>query len=194
MPPRIGRWYNKLTMKAWASRQKGFTIVELAIVVAVVGILAAIVTATYSGSQGRARDSARQTAIKEIRGALEAYRAENGTYPNEGVSGWEYSHTDPVNFLDDLKPYMGLVPVDPVNDASNYFYYHRYEAGSSGGNTSFACAAARGDYYVLGVVGLDTVQGTAIAPGWNCENGATVPTNTNWTNSATRAAWGAFAL
>ncbi len=178
-------------MKVWARREVGFTIIELAVVIAVVAILAVITTVAYSGSQGRARDSARQTSLKEIRSALEAYRAENGNYPNEGVaSGWEYSYTDPTNFLSALKPYMGVVPLDPINDTANYFYYHRYEAGTS--SWGVTCPSARGAYYVLGVVGLDTVTGTSISSTWNCENGSAVPTNTSWIPSSTRAVWGAF--
>jgi type II secretion system protein G len=177
---------------AWEHKRTGFTIVELIVVIAVIGILAGIMLVSYAASENRARDASRQSSMKEIRAALEAYRAENGTYPNEAGASWEQSNTDPVNFLDDLKPYMGVVPVDPVNDASNYFYYYRYEAGTSGWGVT--CPASRGAYYVLGVTGLDNVQGTAISPGWNCENGSTVPTNGNWTTSSTRAAWGAFSL
>lgn len=178
---------------AWAYKRTGFTIVELIVVIAVIGILAGIVLVSYAASENRARDVSRQASIKEIRAALEAYRAEKGTYPNEAVSGsWEYSYTSATAFLDDLIPYMGVVPVDPVNDANNYFYYHRYEAGTSGWGVT--CPASRGDYYVLGVWGLDVVQGTAISPGWNCESGATVPTNTAWVPTSGRAAWGAYSL
>lgn len=178
-------------MKAWGATQKGFTLVELAIVIIVIGILAAITVVSYNGSQGRARDAARQTAIKEIRSALESYRAETGAYPDEATSGaWEYSYTTPATFLDELKPYMGVVPVDPVNDTSNFIYYHRYEAGTSGWGVT--CPSNRGAYYVLGVFGLDTVSGTSISSTWNCENGATVPTNTSWVPTSTRAVWGAF--
>lgn len=63
------------------NKQKGFTIVELLIVIVVIGILAALVVTTFSGIQRKARDTERQTDIKAIYGQLEAYYAQNGAYP-----------------------------------------------------------------------------------------------------------------
>lgn len=64
-----------------ARDQKGFTIVELLIVIVVIGILAALVITTYSGIQGRARDDERQTDLKALQGKLEAFYADNSYYP-----------------------------------------------------------------------------------------------------------------
>lgn len=172
----------------------GFTIIELIVVIVIIALLAAMTVGVYRGSQARARDSTRQNALTEIRSALESYRAEKGTYPPAAGASWEYSYTSAATFLDDLQPYMGTVPVDPTNDASHTFYYYRYAAGTNGWGAT-ACASSRGDYYVLGVTGLESANGTSISPGWNCED-STNPTitNTNWTTSTTRAAWGAFSL
>ncbi len=61
---------------------KGFTIVELLIVIVVIGILALLVITTYSGIQSKARNSKRQTDIASIQTHLEAFYNENGYYPN----------------------------------------------------------------------------------------------------------------
>ena len=61
--------------------QKGFTIVELLIVIVVIGILAALVLNTFNGVQARARNTERQTDIKAIASQLEAYYADKGGYP-----------------------------------------------------------------------------------------------------------------
>jgi type II secretion system protein G len=60
---------------------KGFTIVELLIVIVVIGILAALVIVTYNGIQQKARDTERKTDINALHGQLEAYQAQNGRYP-----------------------------------------------------------------------------------------------------------------
>ena len=60
---------------------RGFTIVELLIVIVVIGILAALVIVTYSGIQKRARDTERKTDVKGIQGQLEAYWADSAKYP-----------------------------------------------------------------------------------------------------------------
>lgn len=73
------------------SKQQGFTIVELLIVIVVIGILAALVITTFTGIQQRARNTERETDIKAIHGQVEAYYAQNGRYPtlaNINDSGW----------------------------------------------------------------------------------------------------------
>ncbi len=60
---------------------RGFTIVELLIVIVVIGILAALVVVTYNGIQQKARDTERKTDINALHGQFEAYQAQNGKYP-----------------------------------------------------------------------------------------------------------------
>lgn len=62
--------------------KKGFTIVELLIVIVVIGILAALVIVTFAGIQQRARNTERETDIKAIHGHLETFFADNGYYPS----------------------------------------------------------------------------------------------------------------
>lgn len=68
-------------------KQSGFTIVELLIVIVVIGILAALVITTFAGIQKKARDTERTTDIKAIHGQLEAYYAQEGTYP--ALAEWD---------------------------------------------------------------------------------------------------------
>jgi type II secretion system protein G len=61
--------------------QRGFTIVELLIVIVVIGILAALVVTTYNGIQQKARDTERKTDVNALHSHAEAFQAENGRYP-----------------------------------------------------------------------------------------------------------------
>jgi type IV pilus assembly protein PilA len=60
--------------------QKGFTLIELMIVVAIIGILAAIAIPNFLRFQLRARSSEGKTNIAALRTAQESYQAEFGTY------------------------------------------------------------------------------------------------------------------
>jgi len=60
---------------------RGFTIVELLIVIVVIGILAALVITTYNGIQEKARDTERKTDVNALHGQIEAFQAQNGKYP-----------------------------------------------------------------------------------------------------------------
>lgn len=66
-------------MRSWNNR--GFTIVELLIVIVVIGILAAITTAAYNGVQNRANTTKTVSAVSQWVKLLNLYRADNGSFP-----------------------------------------------------------------------------------------------------------------
>lgn len=77
----------------WAAKQKGFTIVELLIVIVVIGILAAITIVAYNGVQQRASNTQTTQALNGWVKALTLYKAEKGSWPNGWVclgSGYGY--------------------------------------------------------------------------------------------------------
>lgn len=62
-------------------KEKGFTIVELLIVVVIIGILAAIVIVAYNGVTARANDSHRVSDVDTVKKFLEIFYVQNGYYP-----------------------------------------------------------------------------------------------------------------
>lgn len=71
-------------MNRWGRTRKGFTIVELLIVIIVIAILAAIVTVAYNGITTRAFNARVQADIRNVQSLVEAYNAQNGSYPSTG--------------------------------------------------------------------------------------------------------------
>lgn len=61
--------------------QKGFTIVELLIVIVVIGILAAITIVAYNGVQNRANDSVVQADLSALYRKIELFNIDNDRYP-----------------------------------------------------------------------------------------------------------------
>lgn len=63
------------------SRSKGFTIIELMVVIVILFILAALIALTASGVQAKNRNGDRQADIDSLRGQLESYYAGTDKYP-----------------------------------------------------------------------------------------------------------------
>ncbi len=61
--------------------QRGFSIVEVLVVIAVIGILAGIVLVALNTTRTRARDAIRKQDVRSIMTLLEAYRVTHGRYP-----------------------------------------------------------------------------------------------------------------
>lgn len=68
------------------SKTRGFTIVELLIVIVIIAILAAITIVAYNGIQARARASAVLSDIDQVHRLVQLYYAEHGAYPQTGAT------------------------------------------------------------------------------------------------------------
>ena len=68
-------------LKKFRKGEKGFTLIELLIVVAIIGILAAIAIPQFSAYRQKAYNSAAQSDLKNLKTGMEAYMSENQAYP-----------------------------------------------------------------------------------------------------------------
>ncbi|BBA69995.1 type IV pilin protein [Geobacter sulfurreducens] len=62
--------------------KKGFTLIELLIVVAIIGILAAIAIPQFAAYRQKAYNSAAQSDLKNLKTGMEAFFADNQQYPD----------------------------------------------------------------------------------------------------------------
>lgn len=95
-------------------KAKGFTLVELLVVISIIAILSVVGITIFSSVQKSARDTRRKADLRAIAGALEIYKNNTGTYPL-AATGWRYS-TQAQPWIPGLdSTYMPAIPTDPKN-------------------------------------------------------------------------------
>ena len=99
--------------------ERGFTLVELMIVVAIVALLAAIIIPNYVHARAQAAVAQTQANLKEIATALELYYGDNQAYPKAGT-------VDPSMFGGTTNPYLTATPLNALGR-------HMYSMSTSGG-------------------------------------------------------------
>ena len=125
-------------------KQAGFTLVELMVVVAIIGILAAVVYANFNDARAQSRDKARMVALKEAQLSLEFYKAQYGRYPEAGCGAtatqWAGPGTGTGSFVECDAYMTGMVPEflpqlprDPSRETQSGigFYYRTNASGSA---------------------------------------------------------------
>ncbi|MBI2932939.1 MAG: type II secretion system major pseudopilin GspG [Planctomycetes bacterium] len=83
-PPFVSRTGNAFRVGALKERmwQRGFTLIEIMVVVVIIGILATIVAVKATDGYGKAQEAASRAAVKEVSHALELFKLAHSRYPD----------------------------------------------------------------------------------------------------------------
>ncbi|MFS8118954.1 MAG: type II secretion system protein [Microcoleus sp.] len=129
--------------------QRGFTIVELLIVIVVIGILAALVLNSFAGVQAKARDVERDTDVKALSTQLEVFysQAGNGYYPPTYALSSTASGATGVNLQADTQvtsklPGIDLNSMRAPNKTANSIFFNTTVGGAAPTATSGGAASA----------------------------------------------------
>lgn len=157
--------------------KKGFTLIEILVVIAILGLLITVGVTSYTNTLRQSRDAKRKTDLEQIRLALELYKSDNGSYP-VGTLNQDQSLisrlTSPVAYLN-----ANSYPKDPQSSASNSksspgksYYYLRQTS-----STFVLCAAL--ETIDAGAQSSCPVSGVSCSTGFDiaipCNYGITQP-------------------
>lgn len=115
-----------------ASTQRGFTLIEIMVVVVIIGVLGAIVVPQFMSRPDQAKVTAAHTDIQAISTALEMYRLDTFNYPST-QQGLEALVTRPTGtpLARNWNPqgYLKSLPVDPWGTPYQYLNPGTHSAG-----------------------------------------------------------------
>jgi len=146
--------------------KNGFTIIELTVVVAIIGLIAAVALGLFAKPKANSRDARREKDIKEIRTGLGLYVNAVGTYPVCSLGPLVDNTCSGASLESILRAQgaMSATPRDPLDSgtcagfvSTSFRYCYESVAG-----------ADYGLYYHLETNTISNPSGAAVpgAPGW----------------------------
>lgn len=99
-------------------QERGFTLVEMLLVITIIGILAALVIPKMMGRSEQARQAAVRADISAIKTSLDSFEVDSGFYPNN-LTDLTQQPRDSKNWRG---PYLDKIPQDPWGSPYVYAY------------------------------------------------------------------------
>jgi len=116
-------------LNATLEAQRGFTLIELMIVVAIIGILATILIPNFVHARAQAQTASCESNLRAIATAAELYYTDNQVYPPSGAVDQSLFGAD----------YLNNVPVDPAAQTLGAKYTFTNNAGANPPTYTITC-------------------------------------------------------
>ncbi|MDI6906741.1 MAG: type II secretion system major pseudopilin GspG [Thermoanaerobacterales bacterium] len=134
-------------IKRYAGNEKGFTLIELMVVVIILGVLAAIAVPNFTGQTDRAKKGRAITELKSMKTIIDLYKMDNNEFPEVGNTVADEVNTiaevlqkDGINWTGDsdgIKDPWGNPYTYAVNDDKDkYVVFSMGPDGDAGDNDS----------------------------------------------------------
>ena len=99
-------------------QSRGFTLIELMVVVAIIGLLSSVVLASLNTARSKGNDAARMQNVKALGTAMELYYSDNNSYPKNGT-------VNTATTIGSLSTYLApkdisVIPQNLINDNDQY--------------------------------------------------------------------------
>jgi len=155
-------------MRTYRTRQSGFTLVEILIVVIILGILAAIVIPQFTNASEDARQSSVTSQLQTLRSQVELFKLQHRErYPTTDLvvtSAWDWTKLTGKTDEDGVAggnfgPYLQQVPINPLNNLSTVESVATDPTpGTTTSTAGFVFSQATGKTYAVSNAGVVTAD------------------------------------
>jgi len=147
------------TYSSSRSGERGFTLLELMVVVAIISIIAAILVPNFFHARAQAAVSACEANIRAIATAGELYYSDNQVYPTAGISPVSTAFGDANTTAG---RYLSQTPLDPASGGNGYTFTPNNAPANGQQSYTIACSGVHDSTALTKLAGGASASATHI--------------------------------